>query len=145
MTANPARHLVAGLALLAVAGCAAPERTGATSLVGPLWQWHETLMSDDTRIVAPAPERYTIEFVADGSLRIQADCNRGSSRYAVAADGRLDVAPIATTRRMCPPGTQDAAFLRGLANLNGYLFDGQDLVLMLKVDSGTMRFRPAAR
>jgi para-nitrobenzyl esterase len=98
-------------------------------------------MNDDTRTVAAAPERYTVQFAADGTVRVLADCNRGNGRYETDWGRRLVFGPIATTRKMCPPGTQDAQFLRGLANISGYLIDGADLVLMLKFDSGTMRLR----
>jgi heat shock protein HslJ len=117
-------------------------RTGATSapsLVGPVWAWQETLMSDDARIVPDAPDRYTLQFQPDGRVVVRADCNRGSGTYTL--DGnRLTFGPIALTRRQCPAGSRDAAFLKGVINVSGHLFAGPVLVLELQYDSGTMRF-----
>lgn len=121
--------------------------TGATSvpaLVGPVWAWQETLMSDDTRIVPDAPDRYTLQFQADGRVVVLADCNRGSGTYAL--DGnRLTFGPIALTRKQCPPGSRDAAFLKGVINVVSHLFVGPALVLELQYDSGGMRFHAVAR
>jgi heat shock protein HslJ len=117
--------------------------TGSTSaplLVGPVWAWEETLMSDDTRIVADAPDRYTLQFQPDGRVIVRADCNRGSGTYAL-NDNRLSFGPIALTRKHCPPGSRDAAFLKGVINVSSHLFAGPALVLELQYDSGTMRFR----
>lgn len=133
------------LALLASAACAPLAQSGDPTPVGSVWEWQETLASSGTRVVAAAPERYTIEFLPDGALRVQADCNRGSGRYETGAGRRLAIGPIATTKKMCPPGTQDAEFLRGLASAVGYRFDGADLVLLPATGDGSMRFRAAAR
>lgn len=111
------------------------------SLVGTLWSWQRTLMSDDTRIVADAPGKYTLRFDAGGRVEVRADCNRGSGPYTL--DGRrLSFGPIALTRAMCAPGSRDAEFLKGLQNVAGHLFRGAELVLTLKVDSGSMIFAP---
>ena len=72
-------------------------------------------------------------------MSVRADCNRGNGSYQ--RDGNA-IGPIALTRMMCPPGSRDAEFLKGLANVSGMLFRGSDLMLTLKVDSGSMRFTP---
>jgi hypothetical protein len=41
---------------------------------------------------------------------------------------------------MCPPGSRDTEFLKGLQQVTGHLFRGNELVLTLKFDSGSMRF-----
>ena len=46
------------------------------------------------------------------------------------------------TRAACPPGSQDTVFLRDLGQVATYVFDGENLVLNLKVDSGNMVFSP---
>ncbi len=112
---------------------------GDALLTGTVWAWKGTLMSDDKRIVPDAPERYTLEFQPGGKANIRADCNRGSASYTLNGSA-LSFGPIALTRAMCPPGSRDAEFLNGLQHVSGQLFDGNDLVLMLKVDAGSMRF-----
>jgi para-nitrobenzyl esterase len=115
---------------------------GDVLLTGAIWSWQGTQMSDDARFVPDAPERYTLEFLPGGKASIRADCNRGTGSYAL--DGNvLSFGPIATTRAMCPPGSRDAEFLKGLQAVSGHLFRGNDLVLTLKFDSGSMRFTAA--
>jgi heat shock protein HslJ len=118
--------------------------TSAPSLVGPVWAWQETLMSDDTRIVPGTPDRYTLQFQPDGRVSVRADCNRGSGSYTRDAN-RLSFGPIVLTRKHCPPGSRDAAFLKGVIDVSGHLFAGPALVLELQYDSGTMRFDALTR
>jgi heat shock protein HslJ len=145
MKRHPAiRGFAAVLALASIGACTTPvtmpwdERKPA--LTGSVWRWTETLMSDDTRIRPAAPERYSLEFLPDGATRVRADCNTGSGRYETAADRQLTLGRLAVTQAACLPGSLGDAYLKGLANVSGYLFDGDNLVLMLKYDSGTMRF-----
>lgn len=112
---------------------------GDALLTGTVWRWTGTLMSDDARITPDAPERYTLEFQPGGKVAVRADCNRGAGSY-VLNGGALTFGPLAMTRAMCPPGSRDAEFLRGLAAVQGQLFRGSDLVLTLKLDSGSMFF-----
>jgi heat shock protein HslJ len=106
-----------------------------------LWLWQRTEYSDDTTVAAPDPSKYTISFQADGRLALQVDCNRGTGTYTV--DGpQLTISPGATTLIACGPGSQDRVFLQNLREVATYVFDGESLVLNLKVDSGNMIFSP---
>jgi heat shock protein HslJ len=140
------RSLAAVLALASLAACTTPvtmpweERKPV--LTGTVWRWTETLMSDDTRFRPTAPERYSLQFLPDGVARVRADCNTGSGRYEMSTDRKLTLGRMAVTQAACLPSSLGDAYLRGLANVSGYLFDGDNLVLMLKYDSGTMRFVP---
>jgi len=107
--------------------------------MGVVWSWQGTQMSDDARFVPDAPERYTLEFRPGDTVSVRADCNRGSASY-MRNGNALGFGPIALTRMMCPPGSRDAEFLKGLGQVSGHLMRGNDLVLTLKVDSGSMRF-----
>jgi len=109
--------------------------------MGVVWLWQGPQMSDGARFVPDAPERYTFEFLPGGKVSVRADCNRGNASYQRNGNA-IGIGPIALTRMMCPPGSRDAEFLKGLANVSGMLFRGSDLVLTLKVDSGSMRFTP---
>lgn len=155
MRIHPAVSLVA--LVLAVAACAATEpgaplmpgsvnappppidAAGDALLTGALWSWEGTTMNDGTRITRPATGRYTLLFQPGGAVAVQADCNRGSGTYLLSG-GSLSFGPIAMTRAMCPPGSMDTEFLKGLALVSGQLFRGNDLVLTLKGSSGSMIF-----
>jgi len=112
---------------------------GDALLTGTVWRWTETVMNDDTHIKPDAPDRYTLEFQPGGMVAVRADCNRGTGSYLLNGSA-LTFGPLAMTRAMCPPGSKDTDFLRGLAIVSGQLFRGDDLVLTLKLDSGSMYF-----
>jgi heat shock protein HslJ len=116
----------------------------APALVGPVWAWQHTLMNDDSRTVPGAPDRYTLQFRPDGRVDVRADCNRGGGSYTQ-QERRLSFGPIALTRMQCAPGSNDAAFLKGLPEITSFLFAGDLLVLELKYDSGSMQFRALPR
>jgi heat shock protein HslJ len=122
-----------------------PAAGNAADLGGRTWAWQSTQFSDDKRVVAQAPERYTLEFLADGRVQLRADCNRGGTRFEAGANRSLTFSPAATTKMGCPRGSQDTEFLRELALVSGYLFVDGDLVLTLRADTGSMRFAPLGR
>jgi heat shock protein HslJ len=118
----------------------ASSKSQADITQGP-WLWHRTEYSNDTTVTAPDPSKYTVSFQPDGRLTLQVDCNRGTGTYTV--DGpRLTIEPGATTLIACGPGSQDRVFLENLRNVVTYVFDGSNLVLNLKLDSGNMIFSP---
>ena len=113
--------------------------TGDALLTGTTWAWRETVMSNDKRIKPDAPERYTLLFQPGGAVAVRADCNRGSGRYELNG-GSLSFGPMAVTRAMCPPDSMDSEFMKEIGAVSGQLFKGDELVLTLKLDSGSMFF-----
>ena len=81
--------LVAVLALLAepfltYALAREPGQAGtAPDLSGTVWQWQQTLMNNDDKFVPDNPADYTVQFMADGTVAIQADCNRVRGTYTI--------------------------------------------------------------
>jgi heat shock protein HslJ len=115
--------------------------TPASALTSGVWLWQHTDYADDSTVVCSDPGRYTLTFLDNGTYRVQADCNQGSGRYTVAGP-QLTLQPGPMTRAACPPGSQDTVFLRDLGQVATYVFDGENLVLNLRVDSGNMVFSP---
>lgn len=116
------------------------REAAAPSLMGSVWKLQQIQMNDGSQTVPNAPENYTIEFMGDGSVVVQADCNRGRGSFASANDNRLSITGVATTRMACPEGSADAAFLRGLDSANSYFFRDGQLIIELMYDSGSMIF-----
>jgi len=110
-----------------------PAMPAAQDLAGGPWHWEGPQGGTIAR------ERYTLEFTGDGRVLVLADCNRGSARYTQEAGGRLTLTPIASTKMACPAGSQDAAFLRQLGDVESFGFDGGALRLQLR-GGATMRF-----
>jgi len=159
------RAVLCAAAIRLLAACSAPAQPAAAALppvtpimippamaagddaalAGRVWRWTGTQRPDGRRVTPDAPERYTLEFLADGNVQLRADCNRGSARYTAGADRSLTLSPAAVTKMGCPAGSQDTEFLRQLREVGGYRFADGDLVLALHPDAGSMRFAPLAR
>jgi len=153
----PCRHLAAGALALALAACAATDTGGPvlrgnvnapppaiaapgdSLLTNTAWAWQSTKMSDGKRIVPDAPERYTLTFLPGGRVNVHADCNRGTASYRL-DDDALTIGPVATTKMLCPPGSEDAEFLKELAQVSGQEFTGYELLLTLHGNAGVMHF-----
>jgi heat shock protein HslJ len=105
------------------------------------WAWQRTEYSDGSTVEASNPNNYTVTFRPDGLAVIRADCNTGSAAYTI--DGQsLTLQPAAVSLVACPPGSQDSLFLSQLTQVATFVFDGDQLVLNLRFDSGNMVFSP---
>jgi heat shock protein HslJ len=122
------------------AATATPPAT-SPQLTGVIWRWEQTLMNNGDTFTPNNPNNYTVQFMEDGALLFQADCNQGSGTYTVNSSSlTITLGPM--TLVACPPGSLGDQFA---ANLNAaaiYFFEGDNLLIDLMVDSGTMRFSP---
>jgi hypothetical protein len=59
------------------------EDTASMQLGGTAWQWQQTLMNNGDEFVPDNPGNYTVQFMADGTVAIQADCNQVGGGYTV--------------------------------------------------------------
>lgn len=108
-----------------------------------VWQW-ESLQTPIEKITVSNPENYTLEFKEDGSLLVQADCNRGRGRYTVNGKS-IALSNIALTRRGCPAGSLDNRFTRSLGGARIYFFENDALYIDMQADGGTLKFIKATR
>jgi heat shock protein HslJ len=145
--------LVSAAAALAQVPVQIPPAAPATSVPAPMtpaatpiqgtWAWQRTEYGDGSTVEAEDPSKYTVTFRPDGRAVIVADCNTGSAGYSV--DGAsLTLQPAAVSLVGCPPGSQDTVFLRDLSRVATFVFNGDQLVLNLRFDSGNMIFSPVA-
>ena len=104
------------------------------------WQW-TWFGSGAEAFDVDKPELYTVQFAADGSVAIQADCNRGMAHVTLAEDNRITLSPIATTMMLCPDGSLDGRFLSALEQVGTYFQKDGDFFLEAPISSGTLRFR----
>jgi heat shock protein HslJ len=123
---------------------AQPAPSGAgKQLTGTVWKWTITQMNDGSSKTPDDPNKYLIEFLADGHVAIQADCNRVAGTYTVNGN-QLTIVPGPSTLAACPPGSLGDEFVKQLGNISSYLFKGENLILEIKLDSGSMTFAPSA-
>lgn len=132
--------------VLLSAGCAgtqgaAPRVRSAEAVIGKVWHW-ESMVTPVEKIDVPAPDRYTLQLLADGKVTARFDCNRGFGSYKI-TEGKLTFSPMAATRAACEPGSLGDRYSHDLGRANSFFVEGGKLFLELPMDGGTMRFRPA--
>jgi heat shock protein HslJ len=112
------------------------------SLTGVAWQLQQIQSMDDTVTTPGDPANYTVEFLDDGTVAIQADCNRAAGTYTV--DGSqlaIQLGPMTTA--LCPEGSLSDEFVRNLGDTVSYVFDNGNLYLATKMDGAILEFAPA--
>jgi heat shock protein HslJ len=74
-------------------------------VVGTVWRWEGTTLTDGSRILANDPSRYTIQFVSDGTINVKADCNQVKGVYNLKGSS-LTITLGPSTLVACPPDSQ---------------------------------------
>ena len=110
-------------------------------IIGPVWQWTQTLYNDDRTVVPADPENYTVQFQEDGTISVKADCNVKGGTYSIPRGEKTIFIEITqSTIAACPEGSLEDEFVKGLSAATIYFIQNGDLCLDLKYDSGTMQF-----
>lgn len=119
-----------------------------TDLSGTSWTLVHFQSSDDAIgiVVPPTPERYRLDFLADGNLAMQLDCNRGRASWRATpsgSGGSLTLGPGMMTRAMCRPGAIDSKFAADTLRIRSYTLRYGKLALALEADAGIYLWEPA--
>ena len=77
--------------------------TGPSDLQGGAWRLASMETETGGRFVPDDPGRFTVEFNADGTVGVRADCNGCGGSYTLDGD-RLTVGPLACTLIACATG-----------------------------------------
>ena len=113
--------------------------TMQATLEGVTWQW-EQFQGGDESLKAPSdPSRYTVTFLPDARLAVQADCNRATGTWST-LDSQMELKLGAMTRAMCRPGSLSDDFVKDLGFVRSYVFRDGKLHLSLMADAGIMTF-----
>jgi heat shock protein HslJ len=121
----------------------APEATPAPeSPIPPVtWQLVEASLADGTVHTPDDPSRYTIQFLPDGTVAMQADCNSGGGTFEI--DGSmLSMPALRTTLIACPEDSLGDQFGLWLSEVTSFELTDDALILSL-TDGGTLRFEAA--
>jgi heat shock protein HslJ len=124
---------------------AAASPSSGAPLQGTTWRLVRFQGGDGRTLTPDDPEKYTIEFGADGRLAARVDCNRGRGTWKTSGPSQLEFGPLALTRAQCPPGSlhdqiaKQWTFVRSYMTKNGHLF------LSLMADGGIYEFEPVAK
>lgn len=114
--------------------------TYAPSLSGVIWEWLGTT-SGGTFTASPDPSNYQLEFLADGTASLKADCNFMTASYTT--DGtNMTITLGVTTLMACPEGSQAELYMQQLASTSGYSFEPIGNLQLGLSDGSTMLFSP---
>ena len=129
----PALFLFAGA--LVLAGCS-DEVTGPSDVEGGAWRLESMALDGAAAFVPSDPSRFTVEFKADGTLGVTADCNQCGGSYTLSG-GNLTVGPLICTLVACPTsrGQEFAGLIDGTASL-----DVEDDELEIESSDGRLEF-----
>jgi heat shock protein HslJ len=111
------------------------------AVVGPVWQWTQTLHNDDRKATPDNPENYTVQFLEDGTISVKADFNQKGGTYSISAVGKkISIEISHSTMAACPEVSFEGEFVKGLVASELFFIKNGDLYMDLKYDTGTMRF-----
>lgn len=113
-----------------------PASQGPPSIVGR-WQLDRIDLGKDKILTPASPEKYTVEFAAQGTLTAQLDCNRGRGGYTVSGT-TLTIAPILATLMACGSDSIAGDFAQALQKATSFRQLNNALVLSLGQDGGTI-------
>ena len=110
-------------------------------LPGVVWQWQGNVSSTGEVTMRPDdPSQYTVAFLPDGTLAIQADGNHATGT-SILTGSQLDLQIGEVTTVACPPGSLMTPFLADLDQVVSYTIQ-QTLTLALSGGNGVMQFAP---
>lgn len=119
---------------------ATPSIGGAPAgLGGKVWKWRQYVGYNETKITVPDPANYSLEFFANGTMVVNADCGRATTSFA-ASDAVLHIDGVSVSGFRCESPSLMSEFSRMLAYASGYKLEDQQLVINLAMDLGAMVF-----
>ena len=127
--------LLGGLAL-SLSSCNTVTEPSATFEAQGNWQLQSFALDDGSTIQVPNPENYTIQFGADGSLNVRADCNRCNGSYENTFGNNLKIGLLACTLAHCGPESLDFRYTSSVGSTSSFRRAGNEL--FLNYNGGTM-------
>ncbi len=117
-----------------------PPTEELTKLRANSWQW-ASYSGPTEEFAVENPANYQLTFNADATLAIKADCNQAVGNYQ-GEGGKLTVEIGPVTAAACGEDSRSEDLLRLLPSAALYRFDGDNLVIELMADGGTLTFTP---
>ena len=111
----------------------------APPVVGTTWEWQEFLGGDDSVVTPDDPSRVHAHPRRRRHAGIVADCNQVNGTYTL-DDPELTIVLGPSTLVACEEGSLGDQFTTLLSSAASYVMDGDELVISLFADAGTMHF-----
>jgi heat shock protein HslJ len=116
--------------------------THGRKLAGTSWRLVKIMSMDDSVHEPDDPSKYTLDFRADGTAAILADCNRGTGTWTSASAAQLQFGPIAATKALCPPGSLSEWYLAQFQWVRSYVMENGHLYLATMADGSIIELAP---
>ena len=107
-----------------------------TSYIWELLELQTGDMPDD-------PTRYTVQFLDDGRLVAQADCNTALGTYTQDGSEQFTITMGAMTLALCPEGSLSDQFVQELGQVEALAFTESGELLLMETAGGALRFQPS--
>ena len=113
---------------LIIAGCChcRSKSRAAAPLEGNTWRLIK-LMGED---IETSGESFTLTFTDEGRIAGVGSCNRLFGDYTAAADGKLDIGQLGSTRMMCPDIERENRYFMAVGTATAYEIDGETMMLL---------------
>jgi len=119
------------------------EATTREGLVGTSWRLVRIMSMDDTTYTPQDPSLFALEFLADGSMRVKADCNVGTGSWTSESPGQLRFGVLAATQAECAPDSLHDRYMAQFEWVRSYLIENGHLFLATMADGSIIEFEPA--
>ena len=106
------------------------------------WALVQIESMDDTTSTPEEGGRYRLLFGIDGSVAVEAGCNRASGGLAVFDPPRLEFTELAATSALCAPDSLSERFLAELGWVRSYVYRDGNLYLATMADGSIMELAP---
>ncbi len=132
------RNFAIGICSICLFSCSALQKE-ASPLEGTFWQLKTIESMDDMQYSPPQNSLYTLEFLSDRRLLVQADCNHGVGTWM--QDGAsVRIGPVGMTRMFCGPENFELRFLRDLDYVRTFVLRRNKLFLATLADGAILEF-----
>ena len=127
--------------VLTLGACATPTPdTLPTEMLGVEWQLHSVLESEPAaQSVIPDPQRYTIQFTAEGTAAIRADCNDALGNYTVQGSS-MTITLGPATLAFCGEDSGDQLYMAALGQVSSYALSEFGMQLAVGDDAARLSF-----
>jgi len=124
---------------------AASEATAAepaAALIGQPWRLVQIMSMDDSVYRPSSPSAYVLEFDADRTIHVRADCNRGRGEWTLKPPSGLEIGALAMTRMHCGPESLHDRFLTDLDYVRSFVLRDGHLFLATMADGAILELEP---
>jgi heat shock protein HslJ len=108
-------------------------------VIGDIWHWKQTELTDGPKLVSPDPEKYTLRLMASGEFKAQADCNGKGGSYTLQG-GQLSLKIIRSTTALCEESSLEESYTQALSEISHVFLREDRLYFELINNSGVMQF-----